>query len=182
MENEKWLPVLGWEDTYEVSDLGRVRSKDKIKFRSNGRLDNRKGKVLSPARQKTGYLTVSLWNGKSRKSYTVHRLVADAFCGKRIQCVHHKNAKRDDNRAENLEHTTNRQNTIEKWKRVKKSLTGASLCKGKTVRPWRSATKYNGKVICLGYYDTEQEASAAYHGAHKLIQAIEHERTKGETK
>lgn len=180
MKNEVWKDIRGWS-LYQVSNMGRVRSKDRINLRSNGRVDNRKGKVLSPSKSKAdGYLRVSFWDkeGSRRQTHSVHVLVANAFCGTPVECVHHKNAVRTDNRAENLEHVTMRQNTIEKWKRVKRSPTGASLCKGKTIRPWRSATKYKGRVYCLGYFDTEREAAAAYHGVHKFIQAIEYERNK----
>jgi len=175
MEIEIWKDVSGWT-FYQVSNLGRVRSKDRTNYRSNGRIDNRKGKILSPGSSKRdGYLRVSFWDKQTntRKTHPVHVLVANAFCGKLKECVHHINAIRHDNRAVNLQHATNRENVMERWKRTKSSLTGAKLCKGKQVRPWRSSTNYNGKYYCLGYYDTQEEAAAAYHAVHKFIKMNE---------
>ncbi len=34
---ERWRPVAGWSDLYEVSDLGRVRSLDRVVVRSDGK-------------------------------------------------------------------------------------------------------------------------------------------------
>jgi len=46
-EIEHWLPVVGFEDFYEVSDQGRVRSLDRISEMSNGRKRAIKGRILS---------------------------------------------------------------------------------------------------------------------------------------
>ena len=177
MENEVWKKVEGWT-YYEVSNMGRVRSKSRRALqRSNGRSDNRAGKILSPSTHKDGYPWISFYEAGRKKTYSVHRLVATAFCGEPKECVHHKNNIKNDNRADNLEWTTNRQNIIEKWKLYSPTKTGAQLVKGKTVRPWRSVIwASKEQQVCLGHYDTEDEACAAYNGAIRLFQAIEYER------
>lgn len=87
---ETWLPVTGFEGLYEVSDLGNVRSL-------------LSGKVLRPVLHSAGYLQVSL----KRRWYYVHRLVAAAFvAGDNSLQVNHRNGRRDDNRASNLEWVT----------------------------------------------------------------------------
>jgi hypothetical protein len=61
-----WLPVGGYEERYEVSNLGEVRS-----IRTN--------KILSSESTKDGYLRVRLWNGEKYTSRMIHCLVAEAF-------------------------------------------------------------------------------------------------------
>lgn len=73
---ERWLPVVGLEDRYEVSDLGRVRSL--INCRQNTR------KVPLVMRQdwdRCGYRRILLCGATRRKHHLVHRLVALAFLG-----------------------------------------------------------------------------------------------------
>ena len=65
-----WRPVLGWEDLYEVSDKGEVRSL-------------RSGNNLKPYVDPRGYAIVSLSRGGSQKSIRIHTLVLEAFRGKK---------------------------------------------------------------------------------------------------
>lgn len=68
---EEWRPIPGYEEFYEVSNLGRVRS---LRIRSKVRLVP---KVLSPGRSREGYRTVTLRGWGTG----VHRLVLLAFVG-----------------------------------------------------------------------------------------------------
>lgn len=65
----------------------------------------RRGIILSPRWDKDGYREVTLMNGKSTVSKTVHRLVAEAWLPNpnNLPFVNHKNGNRDDNRVSNLE-------------------------------------------------------------------------------
>lgn len=74
---EHWLPVVGYEGAYEVSDLGRVRSLDRIT--SHGH--KRRGLIRKPTAMPAGYLLVNLWHGNSPRIWLVHRLVLAAFVG-----------------------------------------------------------------------------------------------------
>lgn len=103
---EVWA-VVSFCRNYEVSNLGNVRSLDhiiKVVFEEKEKTYEyqRKGKVIRPfLAKKTGYLQVMI----EKKKYSVHRLVAFAHCVGYADglVVNHKNGKRDDNRAENLE-------------------------------------------------------------------------------
>lgn len=75
--SENWLPVVGWEDLYEVSDLGRVRSLDRID--AVGRL--RRGRVIKAWPDLKGYLRTQLSRSGKYKGVAVHRLVLEAFVG-----------------------------------------------------------------------------------------------------
>lgn len=96
---EEWVPIKGFPG-YEVSSDGRVRSF--VGWKGRGTPE---AKVISQSRKKSGYMQVVLCNGTEKKSFSVHRLVAEAFItnegGKRT--VNHKNGIKDDNRSCNLE-------------------------------------------------------------------------------
>lgn len=75
--NERWLAVVGFEGAYEVSDLGRVRSLDRIQC--DGR--RRKGRILMHQPRGRIYIAVHLYRQAKLKTYLIHRLVLEAFVG-----------------------------------------------------------------------------------------------------
>lgn len=87
-----WKPIKGFERYYLVSNLGQVFS-------------IRRNKVLQPKIDKYGYEMVSLSVGGKCHYRTVHRLVAQTFIEnpKRYPTVNHINEIKTDNRVENLE-------------------------------------------------------------------------------
>lgn len=99
---EQWKPVLGFEGSYEVSDMGRVRSIDRI----NQRGYSLKGKELRIATTHFGYLSVALSGGSRAecKRHLVHRLVLNAFIGPQPPGLEgcHNNGIRSDARLVNL--------------------------------------------------------------------------------
>ena len=81
---EIWKPVKEFEDLYEVSNIGRVRSKTRYvtNYDINAKCYSKriyKGKILNGYIQKTGYKRVILSNGKYKKYVFIHQLVAEAF-------------------------------------------------------------------------------------------------------
>lgn len=100
---EKWLKVKGYEERYEISDMGRIR-----------RLSD--GGLMRPAINQNGYQHVVLSKNGKTKDFRVHRLVATHFienkAGKRD--VNHKNGIKTDNRAANLEWLTHSENELHK--------------------------------------------------------------------
>lgn len=70
MNKEIWIKIPNFENRYEVSNLGKVRSLD-------GR---QKGKILKPINKGRGYRQICLYKtNTNRKLHRVHRLVAQAF-------------------------------------------------------------------------------------------------------
>lgn len=113
---EEWRPIKGYEGYYEVSNLGRVRSLDRYVTHSRNPAFKslRKGVIKTLGDNGNGYKIASCSKqGKhTRRSEKVHRLVAAAFipnpeCKKQ---VNHKNGIKSDNRVENLEWCTSREN------------------------------------------------------------------------
>lgn len=98
----EWRPVFGYEDIYEVSNNGKIKSN------SNWA----KGKELCPIKSSKGYYYVHLTKNAKVKTKAVHRLVAAAFYPTSDISleVNHKNGIKTDNRAENLEFVTSSEN------------------------------------------------------------------------
>jgi hypothetical protein len=82
MSEERWLPVVGFEGLYEVSDFGRVRSLDRLATYTTPKgtvvIRRHKGVLLKPGIASNGYPLVVLGKGNSR---LVHALVLTAFVG-----------------------------------------------------------------------------------------------------
>lgn len=102
--SERWSIIDGFE-SYEVSDIGRVRSN----------INPKKPKILKQYTDEYGYNNVMLTNKKGSGKFvnkSVHRLVAAAFIPnpENKPCVDHINTIRDDNRVENLRWCTSKEN------------------------------------------------------------------------
>lgn len=108
-----FLPVKGYEGSYEVNGDGIVRSLDRTVIGRDGVHYPRKGRVLRPSPNKdTNYLTVSLWRDNQGESVYVHRLVAETHIPNPLELpeVNHKNGIRTDPRKDNLEWCTRLEN------------------------------------------------------------------------
>ena len=113
---EKWKEIQGYEGFYEVSDLGRVRRIDR--YVNTGILHNEvrfcKGRILKQHLKRNGYLAVDLSKDYQIRTISVHRLVAIAFVSgqtKENNYVDHINCNKQDNRAENLEWVSSKENS-----------------------------------------------------------------------
>lgn len=118
----EWRDVIGYEDMYEVSDTGMVRSKYRVIYRTNGRPYTVEPKTLSTqirgnTKKRAGYFGVFFSTkipGQKGKYVPNHRLVAEAFIEKipgRVQ-VNHLDSDTFNNNVANLEWTNNRLNQM----------------------------------------------------------------------
>ena len=132
IEIEEWKPITGYEEDYEVSNLGRVRSKDILVWGGKSYYQ-KKGKVLKPGLGGTGYYTVSL-RGKTHK---VACLVANAFLIKESDSdyVNHIDGDKTNDNVSNLEYVSPSSNSKHA------SITGLHTYKGKL--------SYEQKVNCI---------------------------------
>lgn len=115
---EIWKSIPGYEGSYEVSNMGNVRSLDRIVLMKNGRSRFQKGRVLKTSGGKN-YILVTI----GVVNYAVHRLVACLFVPnpQNLPVVNHKDENRFNNRADNLEWCTQRYNTNYGTAREKRS-------------------------------------------------------------
>lgn len=109
--SEEWRGVPGWEGYYQVSNLGRVRSVDRV-VSSGGYLQLRRGRVLRPGRSQGGYLRVALCRDGVLSSAEIHTLVLLAFVGPRPDGLEtrHLDGKQLNNTIENLCYGTVQEN------------------------------------------------------------------------
>lgn len=109
---ECWLPIVGHEGRYEVSDRGRVRSLDRIDARGC----HRTGRVLTPGPDSMGYQLVNLYRDGRNRSRRIHLLVIETFVGPRPEGrqVRHLDGDPTNNRLENLAYGTPSQNALDR--------------------------------------------------------------------
>lgn len=111
---EIWKDIQNYENIYQVSNLGRVRSLDrKVKTGiKHNEYKIAKGKILKFNQKRNGYLTVDLSKNGKVKTISVHRLVALTFIpnNENKEEINHINSKKYDNRVQNLEWCTDREN------------------------------------------------------------------------
>lgn len=125
MENEIWKDVVGYEESYQVSDKGRVYSKgfDYLTSGINSHRCKINPDILKCLNSTNGYHNVALYKkGVKNRKYFVHRLVAIAFIPnlENKPHVNHKNGIRTDNRLENLEWCTAKENIVHSFEVLKR--------------------------------------------------------------
>lgn len=110
----KDVAIESYGDFYEVSNLGKVRSKDRDYKTSNGVVVKRKGKLLANSLQNNGYHTNSYTINNKCVIISLHKIVALTFIPKEDltkNMVNHKNGNKIDNRVDNLEWCTAKENS-----------------------------------------------------------------------
>jgi len=107
IDNEKWLPVIGYEGLYEVSNFGRVR-------RASGGSNTFIGKIMKLSIIPCGYQQVGLHNTNGRRTVYVQCLVAESFIGPRPpgEEVNHIDGDKTNNNINNLEYVTHSENVL----------------------------------------------------------------------
>ena len=121
--DEIWKDVAGYEGKYQVSNLGGVRSLDRLsrEHDNHGTMCRTKikGRIMRGTPDPDGYLEICLYNEFHKpKYYRIHRLVAEAFIPnpENLPQVDHINCVKDDNRVENLAWVTCKENINRAWK------------------------------------------------------------------
>ena len=161
MKEEIWKDIPNYKGVYQVSNLGKVRSLDRVI--NSGRMA--KGITLKADLNANGYMIVNLYMNGIRSHKRVHRLVLLSFLGPSQLSCDHLNGIRHDNRLENLEYVTARENVrrgniSDKNKKKTSIYTGVSW--KKRDRKFESKIFINGKNRHLGHFVDELEAAQAY--------------------
>ena len=151
---EIWKDVKGYENKYQISNLGNVKS---LNYRGT-----KEEKLLKLIPNKIGYVVVQLCKEGKVKPFYVHRLVAITFLNNKDNKtdVNHINEIKCDNRAINLEWCTKSENTIHSINNRKyKNCVGVYFSKSRN--KWRAYIQRNNKRISIGSYNTKEDAIKA---------------------
>lgn len=105
IDNEKWKPIKNYESLYEVSDLGNIKSL-------------KRNVILKVRNDKNGYLVINLCKKGKTKTFKVHRLVAHEFIDNPLNKkeINHKDGNKQNNRVNNLEWCSSKENQIHAYK------------------------------------------------------------------
>lgn len=160
---EEWRSVEIWDGFYEVSNWGRVKSINRWLDFIDGRRRYYKGKILSPATGKYGYLLVGL--RKNNQCYTrkIHVLVAKYFIDnpEKKRTVNHKKGIKTDNRTISLEYMTYSENHKHAFRVLNrqhhKPLKGVNGILHHSSKPVAQISCVNGNIINV--FGSGREAS-----------------------
>ena len=164
--SEEWKPIPGYEGSYEVSDIGRVRSLNRLD--SRGR--RRDGRLMKQTAAKSGHRFVSLCIDGVRRRWGVHTLVLEAFVGPRptLHDSCHWNDDPTDNRLANLRWGTRSENRLDCVRNGTHNMAAKTHCpQGHAYAPGNTYVYPNGSRAC-------NECRRAYRESHR-----EERRAKG---
>lgn len=155
MENknniEEWKDIEGYEGLYQVSNLGRVKSLDRIIYRNNGRIQTLRERILKPAKISGGYQFVLLSKDGKTKHCLVHRLVASAFIENPNDYtdVNHIDENKINNRVDNLEWCNRKYNMNygTRNERARKAISKSLTNNLKRCKPVAQIDKSTGQII-----------------------------------
>lgn len=151
---EIWKDVAGYEDHYEVSDLGRIRSKDHYAACKGGHTRLCRGVLRKPQLNQNGYSFIVLCKEGKLKGFTIHQLVAHAFIpGFTLGTeINHKNGVRTDPRLTNIEVSNPSHNQLHAVRTGLRPKTGSSKYRNvsfirnqKAKARWAACIKHAGK-------------------------------------
>lgn len=122
MENEVWKDIPYYENEYQISNYGRVKSKSRIiNYKNINRISYNyqiKERILKPRIDKKGYIHYALNKNGITKEYKAHRLVALVFVPNPYNKsqINHKDMNKQNNYVDNLEWCTNGENQKHSYK------------------------------------------------------------------
>jgi len=167
---EEFTSIPGYENCYCISNMGIVKSLEREVKHYMGGLRLVREKYIKSHQDEHGYKFLALHKDGKRKTFSIHQLMAVTFLNHKVNghkiVVDHINNDQTDNRIENLQLITNRENSSKDRTRSYTKYTGVTLVKyGK--KKWIAAININGKRKHLGSFLTEIEAHNAYQKAIK---------------
>jgi hypothetical protein len=165
---EVWKDVQGFEDKYQISNTGKVKSKPRILIRSNGHSQTVKGRVLKTFINPNGYEFAVFQVGINTKNFAVHRLVAIHFLDnpEKKYAVNHKNGIKTDNDINNLEWVTKSENEIHARK------IGLKCTKGEKASKAILTEKEVKMIRCICAYYSEYKIAKMYGVSRSCIASI----------
>jgi len=156
---EQWKEISGYEGCYEVSNYGNVRSIPHKVNTKGGKQRNSPGCMMKQKTTRNGYKQIGLSQNGKNKWIGVHRLVAEAFVPnpEGLPQVNHKDEKKTNNYADNLEWVTASDNCkyghrndtmIEQTSRKVERLMGNVIVTYNSIRSAAEMTGVSASHIC----------------------------------
>ena len=106
---EIWKDIKGFEGKYQVSNLGRVKSVERISTTGQHLHE----KIMKTCKDPGGYIFVAFYLNGKKKNYKIHRLVLESFNPvegmEKLDC-NHIDEDKSNNRLDNLEWLTRKEN------------------------------------------------------------------------
>jgi hypothetical protein len=111
---EVWKDVVGFEGKYKSSNFGNIKSLSRACQRSDGKKGYVNERILKPSIDNKGYLRVKLYDQKLKKTFKVHRLIAECFFNGTIENkeINHIDGNKTNNNVTNLETCNSKENAI----------------------------------------------------------------------
>lgn len=164
---EIWKDIIGYEGYYQASDLGNIKSLNRIVNHPLYGDMPVYSKQLKTGKNNRGYLTVSLWKDGKGKTFTVHRLVLSTFILNinNEKEINHIDGNKENNKLSNLEWLSisvnrkhaydnklklpsNEKKVIQKTKNGNYIKTYNSLCEAERLT---GISKSEISKVCIGY-------------------------------
>lgn len=147
---EIWKDIRGYENKYQVSNLGRIRNL-------------KKGKILIPHIEEVGYTRICLCIDGQKNWYRVHRIVAMTFIPNTElkREVNHKNGIKNDNRVENLEWCSRLENMQHAVKVLNRNLGNFLGAMGRNHPRSKAVNQFTRDGILVKTYECGMEARRA---------------------
>jgi hypothetical protein len=146
---EIWKDIEGFEEAYQVSNFGRVRSKDRVVVTERYKNRHERGKVLKLRKDKDGYCIFNAkWCGLNRL-LKVHREVARCFIAnpQNYPCIDHIDCNRTNNKVDNLRWVTYKENANNPITRINLSKALIKVCESEENRRKKRAAAKMQKNI-----------------------------------
>lgn len=162
---ELWADIKGFENYYQISNLGNIKSMGHEFMCKDGKIKSRNPKILKPCVASTGYLHINLCRDGIRKSVTIHSLVANHFIDnpQNFKEIDHLNGIKNDNRVINLKWVTRQGNLLsQNWTHKKRVGKLRGVHHNLKSNKFISTIYLNGKSVYLGSFFTNEDAHSAY--------------------
>ncbi len=169
---EEWRNIDDFEGLYEISNYGRVKSLSRMVVMTNPhRIRYTEERIMKHHIANHGYPVVNFTVNKKGRQLCVHVMVANAFIkiiDENANQVNHKDLDKNNPFFLNLERVSGRENVAHQLLTRKKSSKFhgvVHIVRDNRSPKWRASLCMNGGNKCIGFFDTEDEASDAYQNA-----------------
>jgi len=185
-EQEEWRDIKGYEGLYQVSNMGQVKSLERIFIDKIGHRQHIKERILKSRSNVYGYLQVTLYDSSGkRKTFRVHRLVCEAFHEnpKNKPCVNHIDENKVNNTASNLEWCTYAENInhgtrTARMAKAQSKAVGQYTKDGELVKVWQSTHEVE-RQLGFAQGNITRAANGKYKTAYGYVWKYVEEEKKG---